>query len=131
MLFGGEKCGSVQAERNQAPKSVKWVGNSRRVVQSFPEEVKDNVGTALFWAQKGSKHPDAKALKGFGDAQVIEIVENYDGDTYRAIYTVRIAEVVYVLHAFQKKSKKEGRTSKGDIALIRKRLKFIESLHER
>jgi phage-related protein len=77
------------------------------------------------------KHPDAKALKGFGDAQVIEIVENYDGDAYRAIYTVRIAEVVYVLHAFQKKSKKEGRTSKGDIALIRKRLKFIESLHER
>jgi phage-related protein len=121
----------LQAERNQAPKPVKWVGNSRRVVQSFPEEVKDNVGTALFWAQKGSKHPDAKALKGFGDAQVIEIVENYDGDTYRAIYTVRIAEVVYVLHAFQKKSKKEGRTSKGDIALIRKRLKFIESLHER
>ena len=121
----------LQAETDQAPKPVKWVGNSRRVVQSFPEEVKDNVGTALFWAQKGSKHPDAKALKGFGDAQVIEIVENYDGDTYRAVYTVRTADFVYVLHAFQKKSKKEGRTSKGDIDLILKRLKFIESLHER
>lgn len=121
----------AQAEPSQTPKPVHWIGDSRRIVQGFPEEVKDDVGTALFWAQLGAKHPDATPLKGFGDAQIIEIAENHDGDTYRAVYTVRIEGVVYVLHAFQKKSKKGGKTPKSDLDLIEKRLKRITELHKK
>jgi len=88
------------------------------------------VGTALHWAQLGEKHPDAKPMKGFKGANVLEIVEDYDGDTYRAVYTVRLAETVYVLHAFQKKSKRGIATPKRDVDLIKSRLKDAKAHHE-
>lgn len=120
-----------ESQNDAPPKPVTWLGDSRRVVRSFPEEVKDDVGTALFWAQRGSKHPDAKALRGFGNAQTLEIVENHDSDTYRVVYTVRFEERVYVLHAFQKKSRKGDRTPKQDIELIEERLKLAQKLEAR
>src|SRR3982750_1461349 len=94
----------------RAPKPVFWVASSRKDLRKFPKEVRQTVGQALFDAQTGSKHPDAKPLKGFGGAGVLEIVEDDKGNTYRAVYTVKFAGVVYVLHAFQKKSKRGGKT---------------------
>ena len=87
------------------------------------------IGYALYLAQCGEKHPLAKPLKGFKRAGVIEVVENFDGDTYRAVYTVKLAGVVYVLHAFQKKSKKGIATPKQDIELIEARLKRAKEYH--
>lgn len=105
-------------------KPVVWLGNTLDELRKFPEEVRDEMGYALYLAQVGDKHPTAKPLKGFGGAGVLEIVDNYDGDTYRTVYTVKLAGVVYVLHAFQKKSKKGIATPKKDIDLIKKRLKL-------
>ena len=82
------------------------------------------VGYAIFFAQRGEKHEAAKALKGFGDAAVLEVVEDWDGNTYRAVYTVRFAGAIYVLHVFQKKSKRGAQTPARDLALIRSRLKL-------
>ena len=81
------------------------------------------MGEAIYRAQKGEEHPAAKALRGFGGRGVLEIVDDYDGDTYRAVYTVRFARVIYVLHAFQKKAKKGIATPRHEIELIRARLK--------
>ena len=105
-------------------KPVVWLGNTLDELRKFPEEVRDEMGYALYLAQIGDKHPTAKPLKGFGSAGVLEIVDNYDGDTYRTVYTIKLAGVVYVLHAFQKKSKKGIATPKKDIDLIKKRLKL-------
>ena len=88
------------------------------------------IGTALNSAQLGGKHPNAKPLKGFGGAGVLEIVDDFDGETYRAVYTVKFAKVVYVLHAFQKKSKKRIETPKNEIDLIRRRYKSAEEAHK-
>jgi len=96
---------------------------------SFPEEVVSAVGFALYEAQKGNKHPDAKPLHGFGGAGVLEIVEDHDGDTYRAVYTVRLAGCVYVLHAFQKKSRHGIATPKAEIELVKARLRKAEQYH--
>ncbi len=90
----------------------------------------DEMGFALYEAQCGMKPLDAKPLKGFGGANVLEIVSDYQTDTYRAVYTVRFGEQVYVLHAFQKKSKKGISTSQSDIELIKRRLKQAEALHQ-
>ena len=87
-------------------KPVHWRGSSRDDLKSFPTEVKRDIGFALDKAQRGDKHPSAKPLQGFGGAGVLEIVENHDGDTYRAVYTVRFVEAIYVLHCFQKKMSK-------------------------
>lgn len=111
-------------------KPVDWIGPTRRELRRFPEAVRDAVGFALFRAQLGSKHPNASPLKGFGGAGVLEIVEDHDGDTYRAVYTVRFAEAVYVLHVFQKKSKKKIATPKHEMDLVRTRLKEAERRHE-
>ena len=92
----------------------------------FPDEVRDGVGYALYVAQRGGKHDSVKPLKGFGGAGVLEVVEDYRGDTYRAVYTVRFATAVYVLHAFQKKSKRGSETPKEEIDLIKERLKAAE-----
>jgi phage-related protein len=100
-------------------------------VASFPEDVKDAIGYALYIAQQGGKHPDAKSLRGFGSAGVLEIVENYSGDTYRAVYTVRMAGRVYALHAFQKKSKKGIKTPRSENELIKSRLKRAGEEHAR
>lgn len=114
-----------------AIKSIIWIGSSRKSLKSFPAEVKDVIGYALYQAQVGRKAPSAKPLAGFGGAGVVEIVEDYQTDTYRAVYTVRFSDAVYVLHAFQKKSKKGIATPKTDLALIRQRLKFAEEDHKR
>ncbi|MDC0839001.1 MAG: type II toxin-antitoxin system RelE/ParE family toxin [Limnospira sp. PMC 1291.21] len=104
-------------------KPVEWVGSSLEDLKEFPEEVRQGVGYALYLAKCGEKHPSAKPLKGFKGAGVLEVVEDFDGDTYRAVYTLKLAGVVYVLHAFQKKSKKGIATPKQDIELIEGRLK--------
>ena len=91
----------------------------------MPEAVQDVFGYALHLAQSGSKHPDAKPLQGFGGAGVLEVVESWRGNAYRAVYTLKIAGAIYVLHCFQKKSAKGSETPKPDIELIRDRLKFV------
>jgi phage-related protein len=108
---------------NSLLKPVEWIGSSRDDLREFPEDVKQMMGFALYRAQLGKKHPDAKPLKGFKSSSVLEIVDNFDGDTYRAVYTVKFAGIVYVLHAFQKKSKHGIATPKPDMDLIEARFK--------
>lgn len=103
-----------------------WIGSSLDDLRSFPEDVRRVMGFALRRAQDGGKHVNAKPMKGFGGAGVLEIVEDDGGNTYRAVYTVKFAGVIYVLHAFQKKSKKGITTPKHDIDLVRNRLKRAE-----
>jgi phage-related protein len=105
------------------PRPVRWIGSSKDDLSAFPEEVKRRVGGGLWDAQLGLKAPFAKPLKGFGGASVLEIIDDFDGDTYRAVYTVRFAGVVYVLHAFQKKSKKGLATPRHELNLVKDRLK--------
>ncbi len=93
----------------------------------MPEDVQDVFGYALHLAQTGQKHPDAKPLKGFGGAGVLEVVDDFQGDAYRAVYTVRFADAVYVVHCFQKKSTQGIATPKPDMELIKSRLKAIEA----
>lgn len=115
----------------KAEKKLIWVGNSRKNLLSFPEDVKDFIGYALHHAQQGTKHPATKPFKGFKGAGVLEIVDDHDGDTYRAVYTVRFKEKIYVLHAFQKKSKTGIKTPQRDIDLITARYKQIEAMEKR
>lgn len=103
-----------------------WVGSSREDLRTFPEEVKDSIGFALRAAQRGSKHSTAKPLLGFGSAGVLEIVEDFDGSTYWAVYAVKLKHGIYALHAFQKKSTQGIKTPKREIDLIRARLKAAE-----
>ncbi|MEX2647738.1 MAG: type II toxin-antitoxin system RelE/ParE family toxin [Alphaproteobacteria bacterium] len=103
-------------------KPLEWVGSSRDDLKGFPDVVQDHMGFALYLAQTGSVHRDAKPLKGLG-AGVLEVVSRHDKGTYRAVYTVRFAEVVYVLHAFQKKSTKGIATPRREIELVRRRLR--------
>jgi len=109
-------------------KPVIWVGSSRRDFRALPDDVKSHAGYALYVAQQGGKHRDAKPLKGFGGAGVVEIVTDYRGDTFRAVYTVRLAGSVYVLHVFQKKAKKLRETPKVEIKLIEQRLREAEQM---
>jgi phage-related protein len=113
----------------EGEKPLDWVGSSKRDFLKFPEAVKDEFGNALGLAQFGGRHPAAKPLKGFGSG-VLEIVEQHDGDTYRAVYTIQFREVVYVLHAFQKKSPRGIKTARLDIDLIAQRLKAARQDHE-
>jgi phage-related protein len=110
-------------------KPVEWVGSSLEDLKKFPEEVQQVMGYALYVAQCGDKSASAKPLKGFKGAGVLEVIENFDGDTYRAVYTVKLAGVVYVLHAFQKKSKQGIATPKQEIDLISARLKRAQEHH--
>src|ERR1700680_2972415 len=107
-------------------KPVRWVGTSLRDLRSFPRAVRSDIGQALFTAQQGKTDPAAKPLKGFGGASVMEIVASHSGDTWRAVYTVRFRDAIYVLHAFQKKSKAGKATPKKEIDLIRQRLTDAE-----
>jgi phage-related protein len=104
------------------------LGDSLQTLQRFPEEVKDEVGFALFQAQTGDKYIKAKPLKGFG-AGILEVVSDHRGDTFHAVYTVRLAGRVYVHHAFQKKSKTGIATPKAEMDLVRQRLKRAIELH--
>ena len=112
------------------PKPLVFVGSSQDDLSAFPAEVKRVMGFALRTAQEGGKHPDAKPLKGYKGAGVLEIVDDHDGDTYRAVYTVKLAGRVYLLHAFQKKSNKGIDIPKHERDLIKARLKDAEWLHE-
>ena len=118
--------------RKLAPgeKPVYWIGSSLKDIQRFPPEAQRSIGFALGAAEYGGKHPSAKPWKGDGPG-VLEIVKDYDGDTYRAVYTVRFAEAVYVLHAFQKKSTHGIATRQSDVELIRARLRQAQSEYER
>lgn len=112
-----------------ALKPVEWIGSSREDLKQFPDEPRREVGFALTAAQLGGKAPSAKPLTGdkaFKGATAIEIVEDHDGDTYRAVYTTKLKGVVYVLHAFQKKSKSGIKTPQKDIDLIKRRLRQAE-----
>ena len=114
-------------------KPLIFVGSSRKDLREFPEEVQHVMGFALLAAQRGGKHPDAKPLKGVGKlsgADVIEVVEHWHTDSYRAVYTIRFKGAIYVLHAFQKKSKQGIKTPQADIKLIRQRLRDAGAIHE-
>jgi phage-related protein len=102
------------------------VGSSRKDLKSFPRPVQRHVGQALYAAQCGEEYPSAKALKGFGGRAVLEIVVPHEGDAFRAVYTVRFPSAVYVLHAFQKKSKKGVSTPQKEIELVKQRLAAAE-----
>lgn len=118
----------MEATAKPAAKPLVWVADSLQVVRSFPAEVKDALGVALFHAQLGGKHDKAKPLRYIGPG-VLEVVSDHRGDTYRAVYTVRLAGRIYVLHAFEKKSKTGIATPKAEIDLIKQRLKRAVELH--
>ena len=119
----------MRARLAKGERPLDWVGSSKRDFLAFPAPVQDELGNALGLAQFGGKHPKAKPWKGHGPG-IFEVVEDHAGDTYRAVYTVRHREVVYVLHAFQKKSPKGIRTARTDIALIARRLKIAQQDYE-
>jgi len=111
-------------------KPVEWVGSSYKDFTSFPEAIQQEMGNALYLAQTGRMHLMAKPLKGFGGAGVVELVEDDRHGTYRAVYTVKFENAVYVLHAFQKKSKRGIKTPREDIEIVRRRLRLAEEDHK-
>jgi phage-related protein len=113
-------------ETDQPLRPLEFMGSSRKDLIAFPEKARQDVGHALYLAQKGERAPNTKVLKGFGGGGVVEIIEDLEGDTYRCVYTVRLQHAVYVLHAFKKKSKRGAETPKHDVELIRSRLKEAE-----
>jgi len=114
-----------------ATRPVVWLGSTLKGIRAFPSAVRRDIGHALYAAQQGETDPAAKPLRGFGGGSVLEIVADHRGDTWRAIYTVRYEEAVYVLHTFQKKSKRGIATTKKDIDLIHQRLAEAERMHRR
>ena len=113
-----------------ALKLVVWVGSSKDDISELPTQVKLVFGHALYLAQIGRKHPDAKPLTGI-ESGVLEVVEDFDRNTYRAVYKVQLGNIVYVLHVFQKKSKSGKATPKPDVDLIKSRLKLAKQDYER
>ena len=111
---------------NEVSKPLAFIGDSQRKLKEFPKDVKVIIGQALRTAQRGYTHADSKPLKGFKGAGVLEIVADYDGDTYRGVYTVKLAGVIYVLHCFQKKSKSGIKTPLKEVELVKKRLKVAK-----
>jgi phage-related protein len=112
------------------PKPLFWMSSTQEDLRAFPQEVRQVMGYALYLAQLGDKHLDAKPLKGFAGAGVLEIVADHDGDAFRAVYTVRFADAVYALHAFQKKSTRGIATPKREIERIRQRLRQAQVHYE-
>jgi phage-related protein len=112
------------------PKPLRWVGGSKNDLLAFPAEIVRNIGYALHFAQMGDKHPSAKPLKGFGGAGVLEVVEDFAGDAYRVVYTVRFRHAVYVLHAFRKKAKRGIVTPAREIEMVRTRLRRAAEMDE-
>jgi phage-related protein len=111
-------------------KVLVWIGSSYDDLLDLPSDVQSVMGYGLYLAEIGEKHDDAKPLKGFKGAGVLEIVDDFQGDTYRAVYTVKFEQVIYVLHVFQKKSKSGISTPKQDIELIQRRLKLAQEHHK-
>ena len=105
-------------------KRLFWVASSKKDLKAFPDDVQGLIGYALHLAQTGNKHPDAKPLRGFGGAGVLEVVEDHEGNAFRAVYTVTFGQAVYALHVFQKKSSSGIATRKEDMELIKHRLKL-------
>jgi phage-related protein len=120
----------VKRSDNPQPKPVRRVDTSKEDLSGFPEDVRQRIGGALWDAQLGLKAPYAKPLKGHAGAGVLEVVDDFDGDTYRAVYTVHFAGVVYVLYAFQKKSRRGIATPRTELALIERRLKRAREDYE-
>lgn len=114
-----------------ARKPLRWVGSSLSDLRELPDDVRRVFGFALYAAQRGEKHMHAKPLHGFGGAGVLEVVEDFDGDAYRAVYTVKLAGAVYVLHVFQKKSKHGAATPRQEMDLVRARLREAQAMHAR
>src|SRR6476660_10083816 len=112
-----------------SPKPVVWLGDSLGTLRACPQDVHDEVGYALYLAQIGGKYEGTKPLKGLG-AGVLEVIANHQGYRYRAVYTVRFDDRVYVLHVFQKKSKKGVATPQSEIDLVRRRLKRAAELDQ-
>jgi phage-related protein len=110
---------------------VEFVASARAALRGLPKEVRCVFAYAILLAELGGKHPDAKPLKGYGGAGVVEVVENFDGNTYRAVYTIQFEGVVYVLDAFQKKAKKGKATPKVDLDRINERLKLAREHYEK
>jgi phage-related protein len=108
-------------------KPVHFIGSSLKDLRKFPEDVRSEIGFSVFLAQSGDKAVNAVPLVGFGSSKVVEVVIDHETDTYRAVYTVKFSDAVYVLHTFQKKSKKGASTPRPDMALIRERLKTAEA----
>lgn len=108
------------------PKPLFWIGSSLKDLKAFPAEVQDVMGRALLDAQFGGRHPDAKPLRGFGGAGVLEVVDDFAGDAFRTVYTVRFEHAVYVLHAFQKKSTRGITTPKHETDLVRARFRVAD-----
>jgi phage-related protein len=117
---------SARPAKPERLKRVHFVGTSNKDLRALPKSARAIFGYAILLAEYGLKHPDAKPLKGFGGAGVLEVVEELDGDAYRAVYTVKFGDAVYVLHAFKKKSKTGSKTPPRDMELIIKRLKEAE-----
>jgi len=107
-----------------------FIGSAREDLRAFPKGVRIVMGTALNSAQLGGKHPAAKPIRGFHGAGVLEIVGDFDSDTYRAIYTVKFKQILYVLHAFQKKSKKGIATPRSEIDVVKLRYKLAEQAYK-
>ena len=115
-----------ETEQEHRIQPIVWMGSSHADLKEFPSDVQDEIGYALYVAQIRDKHPKAKPLKGFSG--VMEIRSDYASDTYRAVYTTKIGDAIYVLHAFQKKSKRGIRTPKKEIDLIKRRLRMAQNL---
>lgn len=111
------------------PRPVRFVGTSRRDLKEFPPVVRRNIGFALDEVQRGGKPANCKPLRGFEGASVLQISEDHDTDAYRAVYTVRFNEAVYVLHCFQKRSTRGAKTAKADLELIARRLQVAQAMH--
>jgi len=111
-------------------KPVVWVGSSRKDLREFPAGAQDKIGAALQQVQYGSRPASVRTLSGFGSGNVAEIKVSDDGDAYRAVYTARFAEYIFVLHAFQKKSSYGIETAKQDVEMIRTRLKLAEARYK-
>ncbi|MGA2593395.1 MAG: type II toxin-antitoxin system RelE/ParE family toxin [Bryobacteraceae bacterium] len=110
-------------------KPAVWVGSSRKDLRAFPRQVRSDIGQAIYAAQMGETDPAAKPLKGFGGTRVMEIVDRHNSNTDRAVYTAQFSGVIYVLHAFQKKSKRGIATPRTDIELVRRRLAEAGQMH--
>jgi phage-related protein len=121
---------SIISDIDSQSKPLEWIASTLDDLKGFPEDVQQAVGYALYRAQCGEKHPRAKPLEGFKGASVLEVFQDFDGDTYRSVYTVKFEGVVYVLHVFQKKSKRGIETPKQEIKLIETRLKRAKEHYE-
>ena len=110
-------------EQPKPVKALHWIGSSKKDLKAFPDDVQDACGHELWSVQLGEMPRSAKVMRGFGGADVVELVENYDGDTYRVVYTIRFRKAVYVLHAFEKKSKHGTKTAQNDIGVVKSRLR--------